>query len=72
MKSERLPIEKAQWFILNLATRVYCDYGFSSKAQAMNEVSFLNAATGGAKALYAVMPSGPKPPPDLKVLKGGK
>lgn len=74
MKSQRLPIEKAKWFVMNRGSGEYCDFGFGSKAQALTEVSFLNAKdrAAGGKGEFAVTPSKPRPPPALTVLKGGK
>lgn len=74
MKSERYPIEQSKWFLVNRGTHEYKDYGFKSKTQAMNDVSFLNASDRAAGKLgeWAVVPSPPRPPPELKVLKGGK
>lgn len=74
MKAQRLPIEKAKWFIMHRGSGEYLDYGFPSKTTAMTEVSFLNAAetAAGRKPEFAVTPSKPRPPPDLRLLKGGK
>ena len=74
MKSERVGIEKAKWFIMNRGTGEYLDYGFPSKATALTEVSFLNASdrAAGGKGEFAVTPSKPRPPPALTVLRGGK
>lgn len=74
MKSERLSLDRAKWFIMNRGTGEYLDYGFPSKTQALTEVSFLNASdrAAGGKGEFAVTPSKPRPRPALTVLKGGK
>jgi hypothetical protein len=73
LKAQRLPIEKAKWFIMHRGSGEYLDYGFPSKTAAMTEVSFLNGGetAAGRKPEFAVTPSKPRPRPELKVLKGG-
>lgn len=74
MKSHRVELEKARWFIMHRGTGEYLDYGFPSKTTAMTEVSFLNAKERAANrpGEFAVTPSKPRPRPQFKVLKGGK
>lgn len=74
MKSERYPLEKSSWFVVNRATGVYEEYGFRSKALALTDVSFLNARerAAGRDGQFGVSPSPPRPPPELKLLKGGR
>jgi hypothetical protein len=68
-KSPRLSLEKSSWFVFNMETGEYTSYGFSSKALALTEVGFLNATPAcEGKAVYAVTPKGPKPPPVLTLL----
>lgn len=73
LKSNRLPLEKSRWFIMHRGTGQYLDYGFPSKTTALNEVSFLNASerAKGLPGEFAVTPSKPRPPPQLKLIKGG-
>ena len=58
MKSERLSLAKARWFIVHRGTRQYYEYGFPTKDSALAEVQRLNEAEveAGREALYGVSP----------------
>lgn len=58
MNSERRPVAESKWFIVHRGTKVYCDYGWLSKAAALAEVQRLNEAEekAGREALFGVSP----------------
>lgn len=59
MNSERVTISGAKWFIVHRGTKVYCDYGWLTKPEALKEVERLNEleTSAGREPKFAVSPS---------------
>lgn len=72
--TQRLALKDAKWFLVRRSTGAYFEFGFASKATAMRESAFANAElrSKGLAPDYAVTPVGPRLPPELKVISGGK
>lgn len=59
MSAGRVKVSEAKWFIVHRGTKVYCDYGWLTKPEAMKEVQRLNEreAAAGREPKFAVSPS---------------
>lgn len=59
MSDDRVTVAEARWFIVHRGTKVYCDYGWKNKVEALKEVHRLNEieTSAGRKPMYAVSPS---------------